>query len=41
MLDHEYLDEDKSYFTLWDEKSQNVIAICGSRPPDFTQTIAF
>ena len=41
MLNHGYLDEDKSYLTLWNEKSQNVIAIFGSRPPDFTQTIAF
>lgn len=41
MLDHEYLDEDKSYLTLWDEKSQNVIAIFGSRPPDFKYSRAF
>jgi len=41
MLDHEYLDEDKSYFTLWNEESQNVIAIFGSRPPDFKYSRAF
>ena len=41
MLDHEYLDEDKSYFTLWNEETQNVIAIFGSRPPDFKYSRAF
>lgn len=41
MLDHEYVDKDKSYLTLWNEESQNVIAIFGSRPPDFEYSRAF
>ena len=41
MLDHEYVDKDKSYLTLWNEERQNVIAIFGSRPPDFEYSRAF
>lgn len=39
MLEQDDVDADKSYLTLWDEKSQKVIAILGSLPPSYDEFV--
>ncbi len=39
MLQADDVDADKSYLTLWDEKSQKIIAVFGSLPPSYDKSI--
>lgn len=38
MLEQDDVDADKSYLTLWDEKSQKIIAVFGSLPPSYDES---
>ena len=33
-----YVDADKSYLTLWDEKNQKIISVFGSLPPSYDES---
>ena len=39
MLQADDVDADKSYLTLWDEKCQKIIAVFGSLPSSYDETV--